>query len=110
MQVLRLPQDQVRFRCTATVGGVTLTLRLWWLPRPAAWYVTVELADGTVVASTQRVTPGSPLLPDRTFPGLPTDGVLVALGLQDPYPQTALGTSLQIAYLSLAEAAEAGLL
>jgi len=86
------------------LDGVRLFLTFRWLPRPAAWYVSAALADGTPVADTVRVTCGSPLLPDQSFPGAPP-GLLFAIGNDDPYRQEQLGNGVDVVYLTAAEIA-----
>lgn len=86
------------------LDAVEVSLTFRWLPRPFAWYVSAALADGTAVCDTFRVTPGSALLPDATFPGLPP-GKLFVTG-PDPYPRDALGAQVVVLYADAAEVAE----
>jgi len=99
---IRLQPPSDVFATFVQLEDVRLSLTFRWLPRPAAWYVSAALADGTPVADTVRVTCGSPLLPDQSFPGLPP-GLLFVIGNNDPYRQDQLGNGVDVVYLTAAE-------
>jgi hypothetical protein len=105
---LDLPASPSRYVRTFTLDGVEVRLHLQWIPRAAAWYADVSLADGSYVIRGERLTPGTGLLPNPRAPGMP-GGRLVVLGGRDPYLQTMLGAELSVHYYTAAEVAALGI-
>jgi len=108
--MLQIPLDARYDRYTLQVDleGVTVGLRVYWLPRVAAWFVDALSAAGEDVAVGARLTPGAPLALPAAWEGGPP-GRFICTG-PDGYTHDDLGVQVQVLCVTAAaiEAAAEG--
>lgn len=87
---------------TVSLGGVKVSVMLYWRPRLNGWYMDLLSADKTVRhISGRRLSPGTSPNMDRIIEGGP-GGYLFVSGT-DGYTQEALGADLLLKFFTTAE-------
>ena len=87
---------------TVNLGGVKVTVLLYWRPRLNAWYMDLLSADRTTrLISGRRLSPGTSPNIDRVIEGGP-DGYLFVSGT-DGYAQESLGVDLLLKFFTTAD-------
>jgi hypothetical protein len=77
---------------TVTLGGTSYRIRTTWRERVRGWYLSLQLADGTDIALSRRITSSGIIVRDmaRHDPTAPAGGVLMAVG-KNKYAREDLG-------------------
>ena len=104
--VIPLDARSDRSRLTVDLGGVDVSIRWYWLPRCAGWYVDLEQPDGTPNSTGLRLTPAAPLNAPGASDALPDGRFYV--GGPDTYGRDDLGTQVTLAWWSAEEIASLG--
>ena len=101
MKQIPLDARYDRYSLQVDLEGIIVGLRVYWLPRCAAWYLDVLSAAGVDVAVGARLTPGAPLALPAAWEGGPP-GRFICSG-PDVYTKQDLGVQVQVLYVTAAE-------
>lgn len=88
------PAARRAFRISITLGGVSVTLHLRWLPRLSAWTCQLQTPDEVDLSQWLVVQGGAEVPFDTTLDGSPS-GRLYWVG-PETYQRTDIGTIIQL--------------